>query len=61
MGLLPSANKAIGSGITAYIFLSNVKTIRDCYPFKAKITVCQMPQSKRRVRKTCDARNNIGE
>ena len=60
--LLPSANKAIGSEISAYyFFFVNIKTVRDCSPL-TKITVSNASKLKKKLcPKSCEAGHNIGE
>ena len=61
-GLLPFANKAIGSGISAYcFFFVNIKTVRGCFPL-TKITVSNASKLKTKLcPRSCEAGNNIGE
>ena len=61
MGLLPFANKAMGSGISAYyFFFVNIKTIRGCSPL-TKITVSNASKLETKLcLKSCEAGNNIG-
>ena len=60
--LLPSANKAIGSGISSSYFLFvNIKTVRGCSPL-TKIAVLNASKLKKKLCPNgCEAGNNIGE
>ena len=62
MRLLPFANKAVGSGISAYyFFFANIKTVSGCSSL-TKITVSNYSKLKTKLcLKNCEAGNNIGE